>query len=107
MLRGVWQQLRSLSALVSLASISAAGFLGAIVMVAVGPYLAMGLQIWTGNTEPSRPRLPYPAVALFVALMLPVPWIRRRSWAGASVAALPLAVLPYVYLWQLYGIAGR
>lgn len=102
----MWKTLRSLSAIITLVSTATAGLLGAVVMMAVGPWLAMGLQMYTGNTEPTRPHLAYPAVAWFVCLMLPVPWIRQRRWSVAAIAAIPLAVLPYVQLWRLYGAAG-
>lgn len=93
-------------ALASLVSTYLAGILGALAVMVVGPPLAMGLQMWMGNTEPTAPHLPWPYAATFVALMLPVPFLYRKQWGVASIAALPLALLPFWQIWRLYGAAG-
>ncbi len=93
-------------AITSLVSAYAAGLLGALTMMVVGPPLAMGAQMWLGNTEPSEPHLAWPAVLTFVGLMLPVPWLYRRQWGIASIAAVPFALLPYWQFYRLYVAAG-
>lgn len=75
-------------------------------MMAVGPYLAMGAQMYAGNTEPSRPHLALPAALTFVGLMLPVPWLYRKEWGRAALAATPFALLPFWQLYRLYVLAG-
>jgi hypothetical protein len=84
----------------------AAGLLGAVTMMAVGPYLAMGAQMYAGNTEPLRPHVPWPMIPTFLGLMLPVPWLVRKQWGYAALATLPLALLPYWQLYRLYAAAG-
>ncbi|MDP2314945.1 MAG: hypothetical protein Q8P41_18745 [Pseudomonadota bacterium] len=96
----------ALFALSSLVSAYAAGLLGAVTMIVVGPYLAMGAQMWLGNTEPVRPFLVWPAVPTFVGLLLPVPWLYRKQWNIAAIAALPFALLPFWQLYKLYLLAG-
>jgi len=86
----------------SLASTFAAGLLGMVVVRAVGSPLAMGARMWLGDTEPSSPHVPWPMVATFFALMLPVPWLYRRDWKIAGIAALPFALLPFWQLYRLY-----
>ncbi len=98
--------MRTILALTSLVSTVAAGLIGAVAMRVVGPFLAMGLQIWAGNTEPAHPHVMWPYAATFVALMLPVPFVYRRQWSIASAAAIPLAILPFWHLWRLYEAAG-
>lgn len=93
-------------ALASLVSTYLAGILGALAMMVVGPPLAMGLQMWSGNTEPAHPHLPWPHLATFVALLLPVPLLYRKQWGVASIAAVPVALLPFWQLWRLYVAAG-
>lgn len=90
----------------SLVSAYVAGLLGAVTMMALGPWLAMGAQMYGGNTEPSHPHLAWPLVPTFIGLMLPVPWMYRKQWGIASVAAVPLAVLPFWQLYRLYVLAG-
>jgi hypothetical protein len=90
----------------SVISAYAAGLLGAVTMMAVGPYLAMGAQMYTGNTEPRHPFVAWPLGLTFIGLMLPVPWLVQKKWGLASIAALPIAVLPYWQLWRLYVAAG-
>jgi hypothetical protein len=90
----------------SLVSTFAAGLLGAVTMMAVGPWLAMGAQMYGGNTEPSHPHLAWPLALTFAALMLPVPWMYRKQWGLASIAAVPFALLPFWQLYRLYVLAG-
>ncbi len=92
----------TLLAVSSLASTLAAGLLGMVVVMAVGSPLAMGARMWLGDTEPERPHLPWPMVLTFLVLMLPVPWLYRRQWKFAGIAALPFALLPFWQLYRLY-----
>ena len=98
--------LRAILGLSSLISMYAAGLLGALAVRVVGPWLAMGAQMMTGDTEPAFPRALYPWAPMFVAMMLPVPFLYRRSFGAATVAAAPLALLPFWQLLRLYHLAG-
>lgn len=98
--------LRAILGLSSLVSMYVAGILGLLTVRAVGPYLAMAAQMMSGNTEPSHPHILWPWATVFCALMLPVPLMYRRSWGLATVAAVPLALLPFWQLWRLY-LAAR
>ena len=94
--------IRTMLGYLSLVSTLAAGALGMLTIRAVGPSLAMGAQMWLGNTDPVRPHLVWPHVATFVALVLPAPFLYRQQLGLATAAALPFALLPYWQLWRLY-----
>lgn len=98
--------LRIVFGVASLVSAYAAGLLGAVTMMAVGPWLAMGLQFYGGNTEPTHPHLAWPMIPTFVALLIPAPFMYRKQWNVASIAAIPFALLPFWQLWRLYVLAG-
>lgn len=98
--------LRTILGFASLASAYAAGLIGLLAMLVVGPWLAMGMQIWSGNTEPTHPHLPMPHVLAFVTMLLPVPFLYRKQYGVASIAAVPFALLPLWQLWRLYVAAG-
>jgi|GEM_PF-6330843 len=96
----------------SAASLLAAGVLGAIVATTTGPYIAMALAIYGGNTEPLEPSLAYPWLVFGAALGLggvgrfkvtrtddPA---RRRTWSGLVLAAaLAVALLPILHMARL------
>lgn len=85
---------------------------GAVAVAMVGPFLAMGLVIWSGqDTEPVQSSLSYPwGLTMLSVLGWGVGiWGEHRggggrlytglSWSG-SVA---IALLPLVQLWRLWG----
>jgi len=100
------------------------GLGGSIVVSRVGWSLAMGLAIYTGNTEPLRPALPFPWAALGACLAvaalgaLSAIWTRRRArargeapsalhafaaLAAAYAGAVLAALLPFVQVFRLFG----
>lgn len=91
--------LRAGMSIVTGLSIYASGLLGILVIQAVGPYLAMGMHIYTGNTEPHRPSLPWPLGLTLLAGLLPIPLAATRRFSLAMIASIPLALVPW---WQLY-----
>lgn len=98
--------IRALFGFSTLVSAYTAGMLGAVVAIALGPWLAMGARMFLGDTDPSHPHLAYPFAALFVGLMLPVPFLYRKQWDYAGIAAFPVALLPFWQLWRLYVAAA-
>jgi hypothetical protein len=101
----------------SAASLAAAGVLGTLVCNTTGPYIAMALAIYGGNTEPSLPSLSFPWVVFAAALVLGVGGRvmvsrevqpgRQRMWSGLVLgAAVALAVLPIVHLARLVSATG-
>ena len=78
----------------------------------VGPWLAVGLTIWSGrSTEPNQPARAYPWWLTMAALLV---WgmgifgehrgqggrlYRVLSWSGG----LGIALLPMLQLWRLWG----
>ncbi len=86
----------------------AAGFLGAVVVRYLGPYLAMYFQMWAAfNTEPVKPHADYPVAWTVIFALLPLPWALNREWRWASVAAVPFVLLPWWHFRTLYLLAGR
>lgn len=92
-------------------STMAAGLIGAVAMVTVGPPLAMGLAIWSGGTtEPVMPALSYPLAWHVGALGIAgAGWIwggrggaRRADLMlhGGAVASL------LVPIWALVSLVG-
>jgi hypothetical protein len=98
--------MRAALGVATLVSAYTAGVLGAVAMIAVGPWLAMGARMWLGDTEPAHPHLAYPFLALFVGLMLPVAPMYRKRWDLAGIAAFPVALLPFWQLWRLWVAAA-
>lgn len=84
-----------------LASLYAAGILGAVVVYFVGSPFAQILWMIRADT-PEVPAVPYPWMwtAVFAALPVVLAW--RRRWQLAGVAAIPFAVLPWAQLYWLY-----
>ena len=102
----LWQLVRSSMLIVTTLSIYGSGLLGIVVVQAVGPFLAMGAQIYTGNTEPHQPDLPWPfQMTLLLGLLPIVPAVMKR-FSLAMIASIPLALLPWWQLYQLYLAAG-
>ena len=81
-------------------------------MATVGPWLAMGLTIWSGqSTEPVQPSLPYPWGLTAAALLA---WgagiVGEHRWSGGRLyqvlswsGGLGVALLPMLQLWRLWG----
>ena len=98
-------------------SLLAAGTLGMIVATTTGPYIAMALAIYGGNTEPVEPALGFPWVVFGAALALGFGgrWKvarteharERRTWSGLVLAAsLAVAVIPLVHIARLVSATG-
>lgn len=103
--------LRALSSLLT-GGLVIGGVAGAAAVATVGPWLAMGLTIWSGqSTEPNQPSLAYPWWLTMAALLV---WgmgifgehrgqggrlYRVLSWSGG----LGIALLPMLQLWRLWG----
>lgn len=87
-------------------SVYGSGLLGIVVVQAVGPWLAMGAQMYTGNTEPHRPELAWPLGLTLALGLLPIPLLVTRRWTLVAPAAIPLALLPWWQLYRLYQLAG-
>lgn len=102
----LWKRLRDISSLITVASVYGSGLLGIVVVQAVGPYLAMGAQMYTGNTEPQHPALAWPLGWTLLAGLLPVPPLALRRWVWMVPASIPLALIPWWQLWRLYQLAG-
>lgn len=99
----------------SAASLVLAGLLGTAVAVTTGPYLAMGLAIYSGHTEPVLPSLAFPWATLVGVILAGVaarvaagrwedPAARRLARAGQGLASLLVALLPVVHLGRLYAL---
>ncbi len=100
----------------TVASLLAGGILGAGVCATTGPYIAMGLAIYGGHTEPVEPSLGYPWTVFAAALVMGMfgrlmvhrskGLARQRTWSGfVLAAAVALAVLPLVHVAQLVSLA--
>lgn len=80
-------------------------YLGAVfgigIVVGFGPYVAMWLRMLEGDTEPTRLDRPFPWLVAVFAVLLPLPWVRRRDWRAATIASLPVVVLPLHHLLRL------
>ena len=68
------------------------------VVVGFGPSVAMWLRILDDDTEPTRLERPFPWLLALVAAALPLPAVRGRSWKYASLATIPLVLVP---IWHL------
>lgn len=97
---------------VSSAGVLFSGVLGALVVAQLGPSLAMGLAIWSGQTtEPVSPDLGYPWFFLVVGVL---GWLvglagRTRGKGFAILlhgSAVGVALLPWIQLWRLWGMAA-
>jgi len=104
----------------------ATGFVGGVLVPRVGWALAMGFAIYTGNTEPVRPELPYPwwffglAAALSAAGLGwwlyrrhratpttdPAPLLSLLPLALAYVGGLAAALLPFFQIYRLFSLVG-
>ena len=101
------QRLQQGMALGSLISTWTAGLLGCVVVWKLGPALAMGAQMYLAfNTEPVTPSVPFPGALAASLALLPLPLVARRRWGAASLSALPLFLLPWWQLVQLYRAAA-
>lgn len=100
------ETIRRLLAWSTFASLWLGGAVGIGTAATVGPWLAVGARMYTGELEPTVPALATPWVAVAVAALLPVPflWKRRHGWAVA--ATLPFALLPWWLLVRLYAAAA-
>jgi len=101
----------------TLASLTTGGFVlgglvGAVAVALVGPFLAMGLVIWSGQgTEPAQSSLSYPwGLTMLGALGWGVGiWGEHRAGGGHPYTVLSwcgsiaIALLPMVQLWRLWG----
>ncbi len=88
------------------------GVVGAVAVATVGPFLAMGLAIWSGQTtEPAQPHLSYPWIltVLSAAVWGAGIWGEHRGGGGRQYTVLSwcgsvtIALLPMVQLWRLWG----
>lgn len=95
----------------SLVSALGAAAIGTVAALFLGPYLAMGAAMYTGNTEPQQPAAPYPwglfllgcAVAVgSVVLARREPAREAFAHALLHAAAIFLALLPFWQLYRLY-----
>lgn len=98
----------------SAASLVVAGILGSVVATTTGPYIAMGVAIYGGNTEPVEPLLPFPWLVFATAIGCGIlgrvqvartePGGRQRAWSGLVLAgAIAVAAVPVVHLVRLVG----
>lgn len=94
------------------AGLVASGLLGVPVAAGLGPYLAMGLAIWSGaTTEPAMPQLGYPWLLLGAGLAV---WgtglrLKGRGWGAILLTqggAALVAVLPWLHLWRLWRLTA-
>jgi len=101
----------------SAASLLAAGILGSVVCSTTGPYIAMALAIYGGQTEPVEPSLGYPWLVFAATLAMGVGGrvmvhrsaesASKRTWSGLVLAAATaLALLPVVQIVRLVSLAG-
>ncbi|MFT5683708.1 MAG: hypothetical protein ACI8RZ_004640 [Myxococcota bacterium] len=88
------------------------GAVGAVAIATVGPFLAMGLAIWSGETtEPVQPMLSYPWILTILGGITwgVGVWGEHRGGGGRLYAVLSwggglvVALLPMVQLWRLWG----
>ena len=91
--------------------IALGGMVGAVAVTMVGPFLAMGLVIWSGEaTEPVRSDLAYPwGLTVLSMLIWGVGlWGEHRGNGGRLYTGLgwcgsiAIALLPMVQLWRLW-----
>ncbi len=89
----------------SLVSMLLAAVIGGLAVGRFGPFLVMGLAIYTGNTQPDLPAAGYPwaGVALGLLLLL-LGGVRahRKEAHGMFVLHLGATLLALLPLWQLY-----
>ena len=101
----------------SIASLVAAGILGMIVATTTGPYIAMMLVMYGGNTEPVMPSAGFPMVVFGAALILGIVGRvqvsrttevgARRAWSGLVLAAaIAVAMIPVLHMARLVRLAG-
>jgi hypothetical protein len=90
---------------VTMISVYASGLMGILIVQVVGPYLAMGAQMYTGNTEPHHPHLAWPLGWSLFFGVLPIPFLVAKRWNAGMLASFPLALLPWWQLYCLYGLA--
>lgn len=104
-----WLQVASSAGSVGLV---ASGLVGVPVVVWLGPYLAMGLAIWSGlTTEPAMPQLGYPWLLLVAGLVVWGSGLRLKARGGWAIlltqaGAALVAALPWVHLWRLWGLTA-
>ena len=94
----------------SLVTALAGGLIGGWAVSVNGPFMAQGLAMYGGNTEPGLPRLDYPW-ALYALCLVGVALgtlLSRRSpkqpWVGmliAEGAAYSTALIPLLHLYRL------
>ena len=92
----------------------AAGALGGVVMMLLGPQLAMLAAMYGGNTLPDTPSLAYPWVVVGMGLasvvggaLLDRGGHSKFGLVSAHGGAVLLAVLPFLHLWRLVGLTGE
>ncbi len=98
-------------------SLVVAGLLGAVVCSTTGPFIAMGLVIWMGNTEPQQvdPAFPWMIVVSLVVLVIVAKWAATRANAPGmrrvfrwvdTLASIAVAVLPLLSIADMVSRAG-
>ena len=74
--------------------------------ILVGPYLAALAQMETGNLEPHLVHVDWPVFATVCTTTLPVLPAARQQWSLASLATLPMLLLPGWEIYRMYRLAG-
>jgi hypothetical protein len=90
--------------------------IGAVAVAHWGWALAMGLSIWTGQTEPVRPQIPFPWVIWAACLACGAAGAGVRAVFRGRVAifgsllahggVLAAVAVPLVHLWRLWRVAA-
>lgn len=91
---------------VSMISAWLAGAIGAVAAWKYGAVLGMGMQVWTGNTEPLTPDVPYPWWATWLTLGGTLLLVRRRREGWAHFVATLSVFPPLGYLYACAKAAG-
>ena len=111
---GDWQKLlavlRQASSLASMASLFVSGVIFSFMTLSVGGPFAMGIAMYTGNTEPREPHAGYPWVFAGVALAV---WLfglfleyrLGKKWLGIALShggAVAFVFTPMLHLYRLW-----
>jgi hypothetical protein len=99
--------IRALMEISTLVSLYVSGIMGIFIIGRLGPWLAMGAQMYAGNTEPREPHLPWPVFVTVLTAALPIWPITKKRWTLATIAAIPFFAVPFWQLTRLYAIAGQ
>lgn len=88
---------------ISFLTVYASGGLAVVLVASFGPLIARGLQfLLATNVEPRLASLPYPWLPTLLAIFLPWPVAFSGRLRSATLAALPLLLVPAWQLVRLY-----